>query len=133
MKKWLVLILCISFLVGCGVLLVVSHYADQVAQTDASVRKYDEMAPFFNTGCVFVSGTLDVDLSILSCTFKEVKSQELLLELLVKDGWQITQQENNKVVLERDYKRDSSGWRGKEKMTLGITFENDGICKVVWR
>ena len=103
---------------------------DLVAQTEASVKKYGEMAAFFDTGCVFMEGTLDVDLGILVCKFKLGEPRKMLLASLENGGWTITRQDGEKTILTQKSKRVT--WKD-ETDTLEIKFNPDNTITTKWK
>lgn len=121
MRKNSIIIVCILLVMGC----------DKVAQTEDSIKKYDEMAVFFDSGCVFVSGKLDIDISVLSCTFKMAKSKEFLLNELTKNGWRITQHKDYEFELER--KSDRKSISRKPNDILIVRFKTDETVNVIWK
>jgi len=121
--KVLLAIVCGLFLFA--ILCVVFSTLDNVPQTEDDLKKYDEMTAFFDTGCVFISGTLNLDTSVMRCTFKMVNPQETLIDALIKNQWNVTQRQDNKITLQKKSTRKTD--------TLTLTFNPDNTCIVGWK
>ena len=91
------------------------------------------MSAFFDTGCEFVKGGLDVDANVMRCTFKLGESEEALLAALENGGWQITKRDGKQTALSRN----SNPWTNKKHTiktdTLDIVFYPDNTLEFTWK
>ena len=131
-KRFTPFILCIS---GCILIclgLLYSLNLDCVSQKESDIKKYDEMAPFFDSGCTFVSGVLNIDVSVLHCKFKNVK-RELLLDEFKKKGWIVTQCKDSEVLLNKTTNQNLNAKRSTNRNdSMTIKFIGDDKCDVGW-
>jgi len=111
-------------------LLLSAVFDDNVAQTEADMRKYEEMASFLDAGGVFVSGNLDVDINILTAIFKDIPPRDVFIERLEQQGMKFLRHDpvKNEVVMVYP---PSSPCRRNTNFT--ITFMDDNTCKVIWK
>ena len=102
---------------------------DNVAQTEESVRKYGELSAFFDTGCVFVKGRLNVDNNVMRCTFRLGDSKEALLAALEGDGWRYRVND-----IHPTFVRNSPRSPMPSKTdTLEIVFNPDNTLDFIWK
>jgi len=127
-KRRIVLFAFLGFAAAFAFVLLSPVFDDNVAQTEADMRKYEEMATFLDAGGVFVSGNLDVDINHLTALFKDIPPQDVFIERLEQQGMKMIRHDpvKNEVVMVYP-----ASTRRQNHFT--ITFKDDYTCKVVWK